>query len=377
LVYRDLHYLEDQADGGDGYDFYAIPGDKPITTLQGSAKIAGEKTPFGAVFKIQYVIALPASLSEDRLKRSVSTIPQIVRSKIRIMDHTPTIEISTKLENQIKDHRLRAVFPTPLKTDKVAAGSIFDVVERGIGIEGQEPFDRWVQQAEPTSHTSNFIDLYQPTVGSMAVFNKGMPEYEARRYEGGLELIQTLFRSVAFEGGNLPTRGGAGSPIPTPEAQLLRSLSFDYAVHFHANDWKADHIPNKANEYLLPIARAGGKIYVPGRRAEQFDIFDRYPRNLSSRQILLQASNPSVVLTSFKLAEESQHENEIVIRLYNPFSEPANVDLTFGFAISNVQIVNLLEEQIRDSPCKITASTKEKLSVLLSKKAILTLKLTL
>ncbi len=208
-----LHMFEDQADGGDGYDFYAVPNDIPLNSLNITAQITGIKHIFGAEFNIELDIDLPKALNHPRTNRLNEFQPQHIQSKIIIWDHIPRIDFTTIIDNKILDHCLRAVFPTPFSNDQVQAALIYDVINRGIGLEAWlETKAKWMQKPVPTNHVSQFIDIHEDNKGSLALFNKGLPEYEARRGENGIDLIQTLFRCVRYEGGEMVGRGRAGDP---------------------------------------------------------------------------------------------------------------------------------------------------------------------
>ncbi len=372
LLFHHLHIFEDQADAGDGYDFYAIPKDVPVTSLGGKAKVTGKKHPFGAEFTLRIEMALPTGLNSDRTARVPESRKLVIETTMIIWNHIPRIDFKTEINNQISDHRLRVVFPTSLTSNTVDASSIYDVVRRGIGIERVEnAMQKWAQKSPPTSHTTGFVDLYDDKHGGVALFNKGLPEYEARRDSGGISLIQTLFRSVRYEGGTLPGRGTAGSPIPTPNSQLHRPLSLEYALYFHDNAWDSDHIAIHADEYTLPLGITGGTIVVPGRRPGEVE--KPTPTSISeTSEKLLSFSNPSVVLTTFKLSAVG---GDVILRVNNPTDQTQSTKIYCGFAIQGIKIVNLLEEPVEGKPNRVKKSSPQVLELTIAAKKIVTLRL--
>lgn len=372
LVFKNLHYIEDQADAGDGYDFYELPNDIPLNNLELGANILCRKTKFGIEYSIKCSIFLPEALNYERTARLNNKTTQNITTKVIIYDQMPRIDFETALTNKIKDHRMRVVFPTPIHTDSVHASSIFDVVERGIGNERfAKTMHKWKQKGVPTSFMSEFVDIHENGKGSVALFNKGMPEYEARRTVDGIELIQTLFRSVRYMGGQMPGRGQAGSPYPTPDGQLMRPLKFEYALYFHENDWVQDNIFSRANEYILPIAIGGGKIIIPGRRPEQTDVSDSLPKDLDSSLRLVNIENPNIILTSFYLA----NEKEIIMRLFNPTQNLLKTQIQLGVPVNSLNVCNILEEPTTLEMGQVSLIADKVISLEIMPKKIITIKL--
>jgi hypothetical protein len=374
IAYPMLFYLEDQADGGDGYDFYAVPGDVPLTTMNRPARITVQPHELGATVFIDQTFPLPQKLNKDRTARVAETLFQPIHTRLEIWNHIPRIDFTTTLENKIMDHRLRAVFRTPICTKHVHAASIYDVVRRGIGIEGQATHpEKWAQKPVPTSHVTEFVDIFQENLGGMAMFNKGLPEYEARYWgESSIELIQTLFRSFRYEGGELPDRGHAGDYHPTPEAQLLRPLRFDYALYFHINDWVSDAIMTAANEFILPIGVFGGKIVIPGRGENQTDQFDRFTKNLPPTATLIQCSNKNLIFT---VCKQSDEKNGIILRFYNTTPIIQSGILNLGFSWNRCEIVGILEQPLKSPGVEFTARGEKQMNLTVPLKRIVSLKL--
>lgn len=371
LKCQNLHYIEDQADAGDGYDFYELPNDVPITSLNLKAQVTPKKTRFGFEYIIKYSITLPEALNYDRTSRLDKKLNQEIISRVKIWNQIPRIDFETYLENAIKDHRMRVVFPTLINIDTVYASSVFDVIDRGIGNERfTKTMHKWKQKGVPTSFMSEFVDIHEKGKGSIALFNKGMPEYEARRSSGGIELIQTLFRSVRFMGGQMPGRGQAGSPYPTPEGQLLRQLKFEYAIFFHENDWIQDKIFLKSNEFILPMHIGGGKIIIPGRRPEQTDVSDSLPKDLESNMSLINIEDPNIILTSFY----SSDDDNIIIRVFNPTPIFIKTKIHLGYSIHSLIECNILEEEMPLNKGNSTLIGDKEILLEIMPKKIITLK---
>src|SRR5581483_1227444 len=114
------------------------------------------------------------------------------------------IELRTTVENEASDHRLRVHVAGA--GDEVRAESLFAIVRRPVVV--PPPRARWVEPPVAAQHT----------LGAVALFTKGLPEYEAAA--DGLRL--TLLRCVGTISRpiGLPTRPvDAGPDIPTPDGQ--------------------------------------------------------------------------------------------------------------------------------------------------------------
>src|SRR5205807_8197436 len=113
----------------------------------------------------------------------------------------------------------------PNAGNTVRAEGQFAVVERPVA--PPAPRVEWAEPPDATQHTLGAVAL-----GDLAVFAKGLPEYEAR--EG--ELVLTLLRCVGVisrGAGEIATRPlRAGPAIATPGAQCIGRHRFEYALRF-------------------------------------------------------------------------------------------------------------------------------------------------
>jgi alpha-mannosidase len=137
------------------------------------------------------------------------------------------IEIRTTVDNEADDHRLRVHFPVAEAGEWVRAESQFAVVRRPGA--PAPPRAEWVEPPIAAAHTLGAVAL-----GSLGLFTKGLPEYEAA--PDGLRL--TLLRCVGTisRPADLPTRPVAAGPdIATPDGQCRGRHVFEYAVRFDAD----------------------------------------------------------------------------------------------------------------------------------------------
>ena len=87
-----------------------------------------------------------------------------IESLIMVKANTPYVEIKTEIENSVKGHRLRVVFPTYMKEAKRSLAEVgFGTAERSAGFHPQ----------------LNFVSLSGKKAG-IAIFNQGIVEYEVK-----------------------------------------------------------------------------------------------------------------------------------------------------------------------------------------------------
>ena len=147
-----------------------------------------------------------------------------IETTIRAIAGLDRLELTSIVENEAEDHRLRVLVRSDDSPDEVRAESQFAVVRRPLA--PPPPRADWVEPPVQTAHTLGAVAL-----GSLVLLTKGLPEYEAS--EDGLRL--TLLRCVGTisRPPGLPTRPlAAGPDIATPDGQCRGRHVFEYALRF-------------------------------------------------------------------------------------------------------------------------------------------------
>ncbi|HEY4019244.1 MAG TPA: glycoside hydrolase family 38 C-terminal domain-containing protein [Pseudonocardiaceae bacterium] len=151
-----------------------------------------------------------------------------ISTRLRLTAGSGTVDCETTVDNRARDHRLRVVFPVGGPVDRSRAESTFGV--RSYPIEQGDPDWKakttWMEQPFNEHVTQGWV-----AAGRMAVFSKGLPEFEVVSGAEGGEIELTLLRCVGkLSKDNLTSRrGGAGPGEPTPEAQCPGEHRFRYA----------------------------------------------------------------------------------------------------------------------------------------------------
>jgi alpha-mannosidase len=261
--------FEDEPDVGDLYTF--CPGGEVRTAQLVSSR------------RTNVTIVLQHELPGVRIETTLHAVPGLDR-----------IELTSVVENDADDHRLRVLIRSESGAEEVRAESQFAVVRRPLT--PPPPRTEWVEPPVPTAHTLGSVAL-----GRLVVLTKGLPEYEARR--DGLRL--TLLRCVGTisRPAGLPTRPVAAGPdIATPEGQCRGRHVLEYALRFDG-----DELSNAA------LVRASQDYRTDFLRGDPF----RPPLELGG----------DVVFSCLKGAES--HPG-LVLRVFNPNPQPETLTLNLS-----------------------------------------------
>ena len=282
-----LHRLEDEPDIGDLYNFCPVEGAVPGWSEAASVRALRDGP---VVWELEIRMA------------TVSTI-------VRLIAGIRRVEFRTTIDNDAKDHRLRAVFPIgPVAEPQqaVRAETQFAVVHRPLA--PPPPKTEWVEPPDPTHHTLGVVAL-----GSLALLTKGLPEYEAR----GNELCVTLLRCVGVISqptGALITRPlGAGPQTPTPDGQCLGRHHLEYALMPGADELDDVELLRAAQDYRY------GFLVTP------------QPVSIDP-PITIEGD---VVFSCLKGAEDG---DGLILRCFNPKAAPARIGLAGAFTLSRIRL---------------------------------------
>jgi alpha-mannosidase len=265
----ELIAFEDEPDVGDLYTF--CPGG-PFRT----AKLVGSRGGDGLVLEHE----LPGIRIETTI-RHVKALPD-------------RFELTSIVENEAEDHRLRVLVRSTEGADEVRAESQLAVVRRPL--RPPPPRAEWVEPPVPTAHTLGAVAL-----GRLVLLTKGLPEYEASTE--GLRL--TLLRCVGTisRPGGMRTRPlAAGPDISTPDGQCRGRHVFEYALRFDG-----DVLTNAA------LVRASQDYRTDFLRGDPFEP----PLELGG----------DAVFSCLKQAEDG---GGLVLRVFNPNPQPETLTLSLA-----------------------------------------------
>ncbi len=395
--YEKICFFEDIGDWGDEYDFSG-PNDNQ-TDLRFTSEDLNILSiqpyfdgPTHKTLLIKANLNLPASFSEDRYNRDTYLVSNPIDIYISLYNDIKRIDFRIDLENNSKDHRIRVLFPSMIISNQVEADGHFYVISRDIELPNSEG---WAQKALPTNHQKDFVSI-NDNMRTFAVFNKGLPEYEAIKNEDNTIIIAiTLLRCIEWLSRvDVNTRrSNAGPDLNTPEAQCLGKHTFELSLVIESNkpNWIESNIHGRAKEFNNPL-----KIIFPFMARTSLRVSDRVvllpfgilsyfgatkaldlepylPEKLS----FIEINNNKIILSALKRSEEG---NNLILRVYNisPTYEEANVSLYDGLIIEKVELVNLLEEKpINLIKAKIVSANRCSFKISLDSHVIATFRITI
>lgn len=334
-LYKGALLFEDAEDAGDEYDYSPITNTQVLTTADERAVISVKQFgPVAATMTVKLNWRLPEGLTEDRHARSsrMRTVP--ITTTVTLYSGMPRVDFRTTVDNRVKDHRLRVLFPTDIRTDHVIVEGHFHILKRPLEL---PVGDGWVQKPLPTNHQNAFSEVNDGERG-FALINQGLPEYEVRREGDGTTLCLTLLRCVGWlSRGDLLTRAGnAGPSIPTPDAQCIGEHTFCYAVTMHKGNYVQGRVQRRAHEHNTPVVVS--EVPADGEK--------KLPAALS----FLSVEPVNIFMTTLKKCE---WRNSLIVRFYNASDEPQTAILRPFCKPDGVYLTNMNEERLRGGRLKV------------------------
>ncbi|HSL57529.1 MAG TPA: hypothetical protein VK866_06790 [Acidimicrobiales bacterium] len=246
-----LGRLVDGGDAGDTYNWCPADADVVVDRPDEVAVTVVERGPLRARLEVTAHYRWPERVVADA---RVGERPVEVRTTLEVRAGDELVRVTTRFDNQSRDHRLRAWFPLPALATRSRAECAFAVVERGLTAEGG-PSETGV----PTFPSRRFV-----AAGGLTVVHEGLLEYELVDVVDGAAraLALTLVRSTGMiSRPPMPTRPlPAGPHLPVEGAQLLGNRELRYALHVADPDRPAPDPYALVDEAFLPllVTRSGG-----------------------------------------------------------------------------------------------------------------------
>ena len=325
-VYTDLLVYENCGDLGNEYVFKQPNGEQPLTTREVEAQVRLiEDEPHRAVFEIVHEWQVPASadasfeeekrrivpFTKRQAERTTETVPLRIVTTVALDRDGAGLQVSSRFDNQARDHRLRALFPSGIRAAQHAADSIFEVARRDT-----VPAPEWINPSN-AQHQQCFVSVSDEQHG-LTIAGKGLHEYEVLQDEQGTIAV-TLLRAVS--------ELGDWGVFPTPEAQCLGEQYAEFAIYPHAGDVVSSEAYAQAYQFQAPTFTVQTSVHSG---------------SLQPEHRFLDWSGPSLALSAVKL---SRTHEDLILRWYNLDRSASELTFAPGFAAGEAYRSDILERR--------------------------------
>ncbi|GGE33064.1 alpha-mannosidase [Pullulanibacillus camelliae] len=331
--YDHLLTFEDTGDIGNEYIYKQAYQDQPILS---SDAVAGVKLlkngPFYGEILIHHQLEIPvsadASLEKEQMgvvdirhrkaKRSKITGLLTLETKVRLEKGSRQVKLETTINNKMKDHRLRVLFPTGIKAITHESESIYEVACRNNKVSHV-----WENPTNP-QHQHAFTNVHDDVHG-LTVSNIGLNEYEVA--QEGSEIAITLLRCVG--------EVGDWGYFPTPEAQCIGSQTVCYALDFHGDERDRLRSYQEAIQFKIPFTVCQT---------------ERHEGPLKAVAPFINISGEAFAVTALKRKEDA---GDLLCRGYNLTSKVQ--PFAVNYPDKTAYLSNILEEKLKEGvPDKLT-----------------------
>jgi mannosylglycerate hydrolase len=324
-TFKGLHYFADGGDAGTPW-FYIRPAeDRVVTTLDAEADIRlVEDKPLAAVYRVEVSMNAPESLAPDKKTRVRKERRIAIVSHLRLTSESRYLEIASRVDTPVRDHRLRVKFPSGIETDFADAEGSFDLLRRPVAWD-REKAKEWIDKEVGIQPQQSFVDLSDGKAG-LGILNRGLRDYEVEQ-DDERTIALTLLRGVRY-----PKIAGGASPWaddPTPEkCQCVGEWDFHYAIYPHSGDWNTGRLYEEARRFNVPLNLAQCS---PGLRI------------VEPEMSFVEISPRTLILSALKVSEAG---NSLILRLFNPTTRKISGTISSAKEIKRARLVNLNEEPL-------------------------------
>jgi mannosylglycerate hydrolase len=338
VKYGPLNVFEDSADVGDEYNYsyplhdkyYYSTQFKPIIrsiSSKGGSAFGGEAGPLRAVIEITHKIILPESATKDETGRAKDKKTLIITTRITLAKGDRRIDFQTRIDNNIKDHRLRTCFELGEATAESFTDSAFHIVKREH--QDYNPADFKLEYPSKTHPMQEFVSIRGlKKKRAFTLIADGLPEYELKLDKKGT-LALTLLRCVGkLSGSKLLTRkgGDAGWKNDTPDAQCQGVFEARYSIFPHS--------PNEIGTWA--------KIFTETEKHNLKMICVQGTTNQKTQENWFASIEPSCI--RFSALKPAQDGTGFIMRYWNPTDREISAKINFASIPKSVNYVTLAEK---------------------------------
>ena len=257
-------------------------------------------------------------------KRSDETDILEITTHITLKKGSRRLDVKVEINNNIKDHRLRVLYPPGLRADYSYAAGHYGVDKRPV-MSKKSGVEYW--QDMQTLPQQTFVDVTNGKEG-LAFVNNSLTEYELSD-DGRATLALTLLRCVK---NRICTERRAINDFPEQEGgQCLGKQTATYAIYPHKGDWEEGDVYVEAQRFNAEVTVMQTAAHKRG--------------SIPAGSSFYSIDNSKIVMSAFKKCED---RNTLIFRFYNPTDTEQTAGIAFLKDVKEAYLCNLNEERISD-----------------------------
>lgn len=338
-VIQKMHAFEDEGDTGDYWAYYPPCHNQTVSSRGFESRIwMAENGPLSATIGVETVLRIPARAEFGTVrnqgygKRSTELTELRITSHITLSKGAKSLKIKTSIDNQARDHRVRLLIPTDLRSDFSDAAGHFTVDRRGIVHEKDENGEFYPEMA--LRPMGVFCAVSDGKKG-LAVLNNCLTEFQLLQDERRTLSI-TLLRAVR---NRICSESRVSSEFPDKlGSQMLQTVDYEYAIYPHQGNWQTGEVYAEADRLNAPLV----PVQISNNRGG----------DLASAASLYAIDNEALVLSSLKKAED---RDSLIMRCYNPTGETQEAAIRLGLPVARAWMSDLNET--RGAPLTMSEGT--------------------
>lgn len=308
--YSGLFLYEDGGDCGDGWTYGNPLNDQRVRSYGTQVTTAlDEDGPLRTVFRVERILSLPRALDNATGGRQADRTPLRITDLIYLEKNAPYVRVKTRVENNVRDHRLRVLFPTRIQAEQSFADSPFAVVERDIAIPKETA--AWQERVNPEKPFSSFFGIKDEEGGLAVLSPGGLHEYavtECRDRALALTLFRSTYKTFRTSG--------------EPDGELLQDLDFEYL--------------------LFPFTGTFYPVFATATVAcRQVGVKHHLVQEMKEDTSMVSLEKENLVVSALKLANNG---NGGIIRLWNPSEEAVTNKIHVAVSLESAVYCDLKED---------------------------------
>lgn len=304
-TYDGLLRLEDRADIGDGWYHGTAVNDQIHSSTASRAEVALVADGIArATLRVRVTMRLPRRFEFGSLmKRSDDLADLVVTHDVTLRRGSDAVEVESTVDNSVRDHRLRVLFPTGCEAVTYLADQAFDVVERPIALRTDNA--RYKEMEVETKPQQTWTAVFDDQRG-LAVISTGLYESAACDLPDrpiALTLLRSFTRTVLTSG--------------QEDGEIQGRHVFRYQI-----------LPLAGVPDASRLTRLGQRL-AAGVRAVEVFLRDTGAQGAPARELppvrsFLEVSSPQPIITA---VHRVTADEAATIRLYNPTPRAIAADL--------------------------------------------------